>query len=107
MLHDVSLTIGAGEVHALVGQNGSGKSTLIKILAGFHRADSGARSLVDGQPVSLGDSEAIHGAGVRFVYLDLGLVPTLSVADNLALGHGYSCSFGGRINWRRQRQAAR
>ena len=42
-LDDVALDVGAGEVHALVGQNGSGKSTLIKILAGYHQPDPGRR----------------------------------------------------------------
>ena len=40
-LSDVSISIGAGEVHALVGQNGSGKSTLIKVLSGYHQPDDG------------------------------------------------------------------
>jgi ribose transport system ATP-binding protein len=106
VLHDVSLDITAGEVHALVGQNGSGKSTLIKILAGFHKADPGASATVDGRPRALGDPDDIHDAGVRFVHQDLGLVPALSVVDNLALGHGYATSLGARINWRRQTAAA-
>jgi len=106
VLHDVSLDVAPGEVHALVGQNGSGKSTLIKILAGFHTADPGASAFVDGEPRTLGDPDDIHNAGVEFVHQDLGLVPALSVVDNLALGHGYATGLGGRINWRRQRKAA-
>ncbi|WUN57471.1 sugar ABC transporter ATP-binding protein [Rhodococcus sp. NBC_00294] len=99
VLHDVDLEIAGGEVHALVGQNGSGKSTLIKILAGFHDADPGASVFVDGRPEVLGDPDGIHAAGVRFVHQDLGLVPALSVVDNLALGHGYDTGRGGRIRW--------
>ena len=106
VLNDVSLAIDSGEVHALVGQNGSGKSTLIKILAGFHAADPGATALIDGQERTLGDPDDIHAAGVRFVHQDLGLVPALSVVDNLALGHGYVSGLGGRIDWRRQRRVA-
>ena len=87
-------------MHALVGQNGSGKSTLIKILAGFHTADPGASAFVDGQARQLGDPDDIHSAGVEFVHQDLGLVPALSVVDNLALGHGYATGLGERINWR-------
>jgi ribose transport system ATP-binding protein len=107
VLHDVALDIAPGEVHALVGQNGSGKSTLIKILAGFHTADPGASTFIDGEPRTLGDPDEIHDAGVRFVHQDLGLVSDLSVADNLALGHGYSTGLGGRIAWRQQRMAAK
>jgi ribose transport system ATP-binding protein len=106
VLHDVWLDIAAGEVHALVGQNGSGKSTLIKILAGFHQADPGAGATVDGRARNLGDPDDVHDAGVRFVHQDLGLVDSLSVVDNLALGHGYATNLGGRINWRSQRRAA-
>lgn len=106
VLHEVSIDIVAGEVHALVGQNGSGKSTLIKVLAGFHEADPGAEAQVDGQAYALGDPDAIHQAGVRFVHQDLGLVPALSVVDNLALGHGYHKTFGVRIDWAEQARVA-
>src|SRR6478609_1914843 len=106
VLNDVSLAIDSGEVHALVGQNGSGKSTLIKILAGFHAADPGATALIDGQERTLGDPDDIHAAGVRFVHQDLGLVPALSVVDNLALGHGYVSGAAGRIKWSSQAKAA-
>ena len=52
-LQDVDLTIGHGEVHAVLGENGSGKSTLIKILSGFHRPDAGAVT-VAGEPLPFG-----------------------------------------------------
>ena len=78
-----------GEVHALLGENGSGKSTLIKVLAGRHQPDPGAEAWVGGQPFHLGSAAAARAAGIRFIHQDLGLVATLSVIDNLALGSTY------------------
>lgn len=88
-LVDVDLEARGGEIHALLGQNGSGKSTFIKILAGFHAADPGAEAFLNGEPFALGSAAAAHRAGLRFIHQDLGLVPELSVIDNLALGSGY------------------
>jgi ribose transport system ATP-binding protein len=88
-LDGVDLALAPGRIHGLVGQNGSGKSTLIKILAGFHEPDPGSSAFIDGDELRLGSAAAADGAGVRFIHQDLGLVPTLSAVDNLALGHGY------------------
>ncbi|MFE3059498.1 sugar ABC transporter ATP-binding protein [Nocardia sp. NPDC059239] len=107
VLTDVDLTVRAGEVHALMGQNGSGKSTLIKILSGFHAADPGASARINGVERNLGDPAEIHTAGVQFVHQDLGLVESLSVVDNLALGHGYAKVWRTAIDWRRQHDRAR
>lgn len=86
-LTSVDLTVRRGEVHALLGENGSGKSTLIKILAGFYVPDSGSL-FVNGGSVPL----PIPPGGFRrwameFVHQDLGLIATLSVAENLLIGH--------------------
>lgn len=106
-LRNVDFELRAGEVHGLVGQNGSGKSTLIKILAGFHQPDPDAVAEVGGASLHLGNAESAHAAGLRFVHQDLGLIDTLDCADNLALGFGFATGIGGRINWRKQRAAAR
>jgi ribose transport system ATP-binding protein len=103
----VDLDVRAGEVHALVGQNGSGKSTLIKVLAGVHVPDPGAEVTVGGEPLRLGVPGAGHQLGLRFVHQDLGLIPGLSVIDNLALGRGYATGRLGRIRWRAEAERAR
>ena len=105
-LDDVDFDLRAAEVHALMGGNGSGKSTLIKVLAGFHHSDAGTIEL-DGDVVEIGDTTVSRGLGLRFVHQDLGLVNTLSVTENLALGRGYRTHRGGRISWRREHATAR
>ena len=88
-LKGVELELHHGEVRALLGENGSGKSTLIKILAGRHQPDPGASAWIGDKPLQLGSAAAARIAGIRFIHQDLGLVSTLSVIDNLALGGTY------------------
>ncbi|MGV8882888.1 MAG: sugar ABC transporter ATP-binding protein [Rhodoglobus sp.] len=84
-LDAVSLDIAPHEVHGLLGENGSGKSTLIKVLSGFHQPDSG-RLTVRGEDVSLPlPAGHYRELGFEFVHQDLGLVPNLTVAENLFL----------------------
>jgi ribose transport system ATP-binding protein len=83
-LSSFSLSLSAGEIHALVGANGSGKSTLIKVLSGFHVPDSG-RVHVDGHALTFGAAESAYKLGCRFVHQDLALIDTVSVVDNLHL----------------------
>lgn len=91
VLHEVSLEFAAGEIHALVGGNGSGKSTLIKVLAGVEPGDAGGTisNRQGSHPTErYGVAQAKEGE-VRVVHQDLALFDDLSVAENLALGHGY------------------
>jgi ribose transport system ATP-binding protein len=92
-IRDVDLTLRRGSAHALLGQNGSGKSTLIKVLAGVYQPDGPTTAEANGKTVQLGSSRDSHEAGIRFIHQDLGLIPSLDVTDNLALGSGYTGSF--------------
>jgi ribose transport system ATP-binding protein len=106
VLDDVSLSVRAGEIHGLVGANGSGKSTLIKILSGYHVPDSGSLK-VRGQdtPLPIPPDRATR-LGLSFVHQDLGLIPQLSVLENLRVGR-FNSHPGWRISWREERAAVR
>ena len=98
-LNSVSMQILPGQIHALVGQNGSGKSTLIKILAGYHQPDPGAIVRLHGEAVDIGSLNPHERAHLHVMHQDLGLVGSLTIMENLALGRGYQTGFGGRIRW--------
>ena len=84
-LHEVSLTLGRGEVLALIGENGAGKSTLMKILAGVQPADTGD-FLIDGNPVHFDNVNDAMAAGVVLIHQELNLCDNLDVASNIYLG---------------------
>jgi ribose transport system ATP-binding protein len=85
-LSEVSLALRGGEVHGLVGENGAGKSTLIKILGGVHQPDSG-RVLVAGEVRDFHGPDAAMAAGIAVVPQEVRVVPNLSVAENIMIGH--------------------
>lgn len=102
-LSHVDLAVAPGEIHGLLGRNGSGKSTLIKILAGFHAPDPGGELSIDGRDVSLPVRPGKPGSlGLSFVHQDLGLVPKLSIVENMRVGR-YARAWGGRVSARRER----
>ena len=82
----VDFKLRAGEVHALLGENGAGKSTLCSILAGLYRPDAG-EMFFEGELVVFKTPKEALAAGVGMVYQHFRLVPNLTVAENLALGH--------------------
>ena len=102
-LDDVSLTVVAGEVNALVGENGAGKSTLIKLMSGFYAPDGGGID-VGGRPLDPTPSAA-HRAGVATIHQESHLVPNMTVAENILLGHWPTRM--GLIDSRAQMQIAR
>jgi ribose transport system ATP-binding protein len=85
-LDGVDLDVRTGEVHCLLGQNGAGKSTLIKVLTGAHQPDAGAIR-INGELVHLNTPTAAIQRGIAAIYQELDLVPELSVAENIFLGH--------------------
>jgi D-xylose transport system ATP-binding protein len=85
VLHDIDLTVRAGEVTALVGDNGAGKSTLIKCVAGIHPMDSG-QVRFRGKPVTIHSPKDAADLGIEVVYQDLALADNLDVVQNMFLG---------------------
>ena len=85
-LNDVSISIRAGEVTAILGQNGAGKSTLIQILAGIHPAGSySGRLQLEGKPFTPVNAAEAERAGVALVPQEISIVPEMSVAENICL----------------------
>lgn len=84
-LDHASLSVEAGEIHALLGGNGAGKSTLISIISGLTKPDSGEIVLA-GEVMSASGPLAAMSAGISTIYQELSLVPALSVLDNIYLG---------------------
>jgi ABC-type sugar transport system ATPase subunit/ribose/xylose/arabinose/galactoside ABC-type transport system permease subunit len=104
-LDGVTLELRAGSVHALLGENGAGKSTLINILSGVLHPDKGELRL-RGKPIELRDAQAARALGIATVHQEVDLFPDLTVAENVALEHGWPLR-GRLIDWRRLRQETR
>ncbi len=104
-LDNVSLCVGPGEVHALLGENGAGKSTLLKILSGVYRADSGEVRLGD-EIFTATSPKAARIAGIAMIHQELQQVPRLDVAQNMFLGDPLT-HFGAFTDRRRMRARAR
>ncbi len=85
-LDDVSFGIAKNSIKGLMGENGAGKSTLLRILAGAETASSGEVRINGQTHVSHSPKEALD-AGIAVIYQELNLVPEMSVAENLLLGH--------------------
>jgi len=81
----VCFEVNAGEVHALLGENGAGKSTLMRQLYGLYQPDEGAILIDDKPHVFHSPADAIK-AGIGMIHQHFMLVPTLTVAQNVALG---------------------
>lgn len=87
ILHDIDITIAAGEAVAVVGASGSGKSTLLSLMAGLDTPSSG-EVLLDGAPMSALDEDgraAVRARKVGFVFQSFQLLPSLTALENAML----------------------
>lgn len=85
-LEQVSFDLYPGEVHVIVGENGAGKSTLMKVLSGAYTADSG-QVFFEGKEIIKNSPKISEELGISMIYQELNLIPELSVASNVFLGH--------------------
>ncbi len=103
-LRDVSLSVAAGDSHALVGRNGAGKSTVVAVLTGLIAPDFGQVRLAGAPAPPLADRQGWQ-ARVACVYQRSTVVPTLTVAENLFL-NAHPTGRGGWVRWRALRLRA-
>ena len=89
---NISLSVEEGTIHALVGENGAGKSTLTNIIYGMHQPTSG-KVIIQGNAVRFASPREAIKAGIGMVHQHFMLVPELSVAENIILGHEESGLF--------------
>ena len=83
---DITISVGEGEVLALVGENGAGKTTLMNILMGIYQQDEG-RILINGNEVRFRGPEDAFNAGLGMVHQQYMLVQNMTVTENVALGY--------------------
>ena len=82
---DINLTVAKGTIHGIIGENGAGKSTLMSIIYGFYHADAG-EIRVNGNPVTIKDSQAAIATGIGMVHQHFMLVDNFTVLENVMLG---------------------
>jgi ABC-type sugar transport system ATPase subunit len=102
-LKDVTISIAAGEVHAVIGENGAGKSTLMNLFCGRLEPTEG-ELLINGRPVIFSTPFEAQDAGIAIAPQEINLVPLLTVAENVLLGAQLTSPLG--IDWTATRAQA-
>ena len=85
-VNDVSITIAAGEIRALIGENGSGKSTFCQMLCGIYTIGGGTFTL-DGKALHIKNQVEANNEGIAIIVQEMGTLSGLTVAENIYLGH--------------------
>ena len=85
-LDNATLDVTPGEVHVLLGENGAGKSTLMKVLCGQYEADAG-EVVFAGRDIAPESPIEAERLGLVMIHQELNLLPGLSIAENIFLGH--------------------
>jgi putative multiple sugar transport system ATP-binding protein len=97
-LSNVSITVVAGQIHAICGENGAGKSTLMNVLSGVHPAGTYSGDIIfQGEPVQFKDIRSSEAAGIVIIHQELALIPELSITENIFLGN--EPTRHGAIDW--------
>ncbi len=94
-LDRANLSVEAGECHALVGENGAGKSTLMKVVSGAYQPDSGVIRL-EGLEQDITSPIVARQLGITMIHQELNLLPEMTVAENIFLGHEIA---SGPLKW--------
>ena len=90
-LSEVNVSVGHGQIHAIVGENGAGKSTLMKVLSGIYPAgDYQGDILIEGQRCQFSGIADSEKQGIIIIHQELALVPLMTIAENIFLGHELS-----------------
>jgi simple sugar transport system ATP-binding protein len=91
----IDFDVKSGEVHSLLGENGAGKSTLMKILYGLYQPNEGT-IYINGEAAEIRSPQQAIRSGIGMIHQHFMFVPSLTVAENVALG--LKTSFGAMID---------